>query len=129
MAGRGRVVGSNLGATSYENGDGPSVAEVRVARYVCGCEQVTEVPFSAEATDLPAVWDCGSCGRPAVADGLDPLVAEQVLAAASMTTRNGKPLSGKTPWEHVLARRSVADLEAILAERLAVLRGGMRASA
>lgn len=126
---RGRVVGSNLGTTSYENGDGPSLAQVRRARYVCSCGHITDVPFSAEATDLPAVWDCSGCGQAAVADGLDPQVAEQALAAASPTLRHGKPIGGKTPWEHVRERRSLDDLEVILAERLELHRRRLRATA
>ncbi len=129
MAGRGRIVGSNLGTTSYENGDGPAAA-VNLARYACDLGHVTDVPFSTQATDLPAVWDCATCLRPAAADGLDPQVATAALTASGMLRNgNGKPVSGKTPWQHVRERRSIAELEVILAERLALLRGRIRASA
>jgi hypothetical protein len=128
MAGRGRIVGSNLGGTSYEKGDGPSVAEVRQARYVCPVGHVTEVPFSAEAEDLPAIWDCLECGAGAVADGLDPDLAQQARVQLESAARGGKPVT-KTPWQHLMERRTVPELEAILQERLEMLRGRLRASA
>ena len=130
MAGRGRIVGSNLGSISYENGDGPATAEVRHARYSCDAGHVTDVPFSAEATDLPAVWDCSTCLRPAAADGLAADLRDAAMTAAGAPRNgNGKPAGGKTPWEHVRERRSIAELEVILDERLALLRGRLRASA
>ncbi len=128
VAGRGRIVGSNLGGKSYENGDGPSVAQVRQARYVCRDAHVTDVPFSAEAADLPAVWSCSECGDGAVADGLDPDVAIQAREALAVAARGGKPVA-KTPWQHLMERRTVPELEVILEERLALLRGRLRASA
>jgi hypothetical protein len=128
MAGRGRIVGSNMGSTSYENGDGPSTAQVQRVQYVCADQHLTQVPFSSEVTDVPAVWDCGNCGQEAVADGLDPQAAAQALSAAAHTARHGKPVP-KTPWQHVLERRSIQELEVILDERLALLRGTLRASA
>ena len=128
MAGRGRIVGSNLGGTSYENGDGPSTAEVRAARYVCPDGHITDIPFSAEADDLPAVWDCAECGLGAVADGLDPEVATKAREALELAARGGRPVA-KTPWQHLMERRTVPELEVILDERLALLRGRLRASA
>lgn len=128
MAGRGRIVGSNLGGTSYEKGDGPSVADVRQARYVCPLQHLTEVPFSAEAEDLPAIWDCAECGLGAVADGLDPDLADKAREQVELAARGGKPVA-KTPWQHLMERRTVPELEAILEERLALLRGRLKASA
>ena len=129
MAGKGRIVGSNMGSISYENGDGPSTAQVQRVRYICADQHQTEVPFSAEVTDVPAVWDCGSCRQDAVADGLDAEVSAQALSAAGHAARHGKPVP-KTPWQHVLERRTIPELEVILAERLALLRGKkLRASA
>jgi hypothetical protein len=119
----GRIVGTRLGSHSYENGDGPSKAKVNRARYRCVTAEshVTEVPFSAEATELPVVWHCSQCRGVAIADGVDPEVALGSLAGGAL--RNGKPVSGKTPWQHVRERRTLPELEAILAERLAILRG------
>jgi RNA polymerase binding protein RbpA len=127
MAGRGRIVGSGLGATSYE-GDRPATTAVNRARYVCTDGHLTDVPFSTEATDLPAVWDCARCGARALADGLDPTAVAQAVDGAATAARGGKPVT-KTPWDHVLERRSIPELEVILAERLAVLRGTLRATA
>lgn len=128
MAGRGRIVGSNMGGKSYEKGDGPSTAEVRAARYLCPEGHVTDVPFSAEADALPMVWDCAECGNGAVADGLDPDVATQARDAIDLVARGGRP-PAKTPWQHLMERRTIPELEVILDERLALLRGNLRASA
>jgi hypothetical protein len=63
-----------------------------------------------------------------VADGLDPDVATQAREALAVAARGGKPLA-KTPWQNLMERRTVPELEVILEERLALLRGRLRASA
>ena len=66
------------------------------------------VPFSGEA-EIPAQWECrldGSAAR--LVDGPEP------------EAKKGKPV--RTHWDMLLERRSVADLEEVLAERLDVLR-------
>ena len=117
-----------MGSISYENGDGPSTAQVQRVRYVCAEQHATEVPFSAEVTDVPAVWDCGSCRQDAVADGLDPQVSAQALSAAGHAARHGSP--SRRRRGSTCCTPSIPELEVILAERLALLRGKkLRASA
>jgi len=72
------------------------------------------MPFSVEA-DVPATWECKVCGQTALlVDGTPP------------EEKTGKP--PRTHWDMLMERRSVADLEEVLAERLGVLRAGGIAS-
>jgi hypothetical protein len=67
------------------------------------------VPFAAEA-EIPANWECRVCGALAVtATGDQP------------AAKKAKP--PRSHWDMLLERRTVADLEEVLAERLAVIRG------
>jgi hypothetical protein len=67
------------------------------------------VPFSAEA-ELPANWECRVCGA----------------TAFTVTGDSPAPKKAKAPrshWDMLMERRTLADLEEVLAERLAVIRG------
>jgi hypothetical protein len=70
------------------------------------------VPFAAEA-EIPVNWECRICGATAV-------TATGDLPAP----KKGKP--PRSHWDMLMERRSVADLEEVLAERLAVIRGQRR---
>jgi len=99
--------GSRLGATSYETDFGIELAPREDVSYDCPNGHTTTVPFSAEA-DVPARWECRVCGAVSLRrDGEIP--AEKV----------GKP--ARTHWDMLLERRTIADLEIVLQERLAVL--------
>jgi rubredoxin len=108
--------GSRLGAVSYENDETAEMAERQVARYGCPNGHHFSVPFSVEA-EVPESWECRFCGTTAVRDDRPAPT----------------PVRGKTPrthWDMLLERRSIPELEAILAERLAVMRvTGRRKSA
>lgn len=101
--------GSRLGAVSYENERGQApAARVRVA-FACPNVHSFSIVFAEEA-DLPAAWDCPTCGASALAvDGPAP------------SAKPGKPV--RTHWDMLLERRSVNDLQALLDERLAEIRG------
>ncbi|MBW8804405.1 MAG: RNA polymerase-binding protein RbpA [Catenulisporales bacterium] len=102
--------GTRLGATSYENDAGIDFAPRQDIEYVCPNEHRFIMPFSVEA-DVPPTWECKVCGAVALlVDGAPP------------EEKAGKP--ARTHWDMLLERRSVADLEEVLAERLAVLRDG-----
>ena len=65
-------------------------------------------PIEAE---VPAYWECPRCGAQSLStDGILPEVKAE------------KPV--RTHWDMLLERRSVVELEDILSERLALLRGG-----
>ena len=102
--------GTRLGATSYESDAGIDFAPRQDIEYVCPNEHRFVMPFSVEA-DVPPTWECKVCGAVALlVDGAPP------------EEKAGKP--ARTHWDMLLERRTVADLEEVLAERLAVLRDG-----
>ena len=102
--------GTRLGATSYESDAGIDFAPRQDIEYVCPNEHRFIMPFSVEA-DVPPTWECKVCGAVALlVDGTPP------------EEKAGKP--ARTHWDMLLERRTVADLEEVLAERLAVLRDG-----
>lgn len=99
--------GTNLSALSMETDENVVLSERRITRYVCPNDHVSELPFSVEA-DVPPVWEC-RCGLEAkLVDGPEP--EEKTVKAA------------RTHWDMLLERRSVAELEELLAERLTLLR-------
>lgn len=101
--------GTGLGSNSLESDEGVAPAPTMITEYRCPHGHVTRLPFSIEA-EVPVEWEC-RCGAVALLDG------------ASAPER--KP--GKTPrthWDMLLERRTVAELEELLDERLALLRNG-----
>ena len=115
--------GSTMNAHSYESDQGVAPAETVRRGYHCPVGHVTTLRFSVEAVEIPATWDCPKCGRVAHHDS--------TVAAAESGTAQGRALvsprtsaTGKTHWEMLLERRTLADLEVIFAERLTLLRSG-----
>ena len=99
--------GTRLGAVSYESDRHTEFAPRLSATYDCPRGHVIEMPFAAEA-EVPPTWECRVCGDTALLrDGEQP------------EPKKGKP--ARTHWDMLLERRTVAELEEVLAERLAVL--------
>jgi hypothetical protein len=101
--------GSRLGAVSYETDRNAELAPRKPAEYRCPKGHVFGVPFADDA-EIPLVWECkfdGSLAR--LIDGEEP------------ESKKSKP--ARTHWDMLMERRTVADLEEVLAERLEVLRG------
>jgi hypothetical protein len=100
--------GSRLGAQSYESDLGVEMAPRQSVTYACPRDHRFSVPFSLEA-DVPELWECTVCGAEALrVDGTRP------------EKKAGKP--ARTHWDMLLERRSIKELEVLLAERLALLR-------
>lgn len=100
--------GTRLGTTSYENDRNTDLAPRQEVAYDCPKGHHFAVPFSAEA-DIPPTWECRACGAVALRiDGEEP------------QGKKSKP--PRTHWDMLLERRSIDDLEDVLAERLSVLR-------
>ena len=79
--------------------------------------------FAHDAEELPTTWDCPKCGRTAHAD--ETTAHREATAAGEGPLALFSPRSnssGKTHWDMLLERRTVAELEALLEERLALLR-------
>jgi hypothetical protein len=100
--------GTRLGATSYENDRNTDLAPRQEVGFDCPNGHHFSVPFAAEA-ELPPTWECRVCGAVAV-------------ATAGLTPSPKKVKPPRSHWDMLLERRTVEDLEAVLAERLAVMR-------
>lgn len=104
----GALRGTRLGSTSYESDAGVDFAPRRMTTYDCPRGHVTTLPFAEEA-EIPYEWECATCGERAVLrDGVAP------------DRRPEKPV--RTHWDMLLERRTVAELEEVLAERLEIVR-------
>ena len=107
--------GSRLGAVSYETDRNTELAPRQQGEYLCAKGHRYTVPFAADA-EIPATWECradGLVGK--LVDGIEP------------ETKKAKP--PRTHWDMLLERRTVDELEEVLAERLEVLRGRRTRSA
>ena len=102
---------TGLGSKSHENDRDVTLSPRLQLDFDCPALHHFSVTFSAEAS-LPGSWDCPTCWAPAVrSDGVRAVAEPQ------------KPT--RTHWDMLRERRSVAELEEILAERLALLRAGV----
>ena len=100
--------GSRLGAISYESDRNTELAPRQTREYVCANGHRLQVPFAVDA-EVPSTWECRFDGSTAkLVDGAEP---EQ---------KKTKP--PRTHWDMLLERRTIAELEEILAERLQELR-------
>ena len=90
-------------------------APSRQVPYRCPEGHAFHVRLSAEADVVPVSWACRTCGAAATTD-----LPEAV--EVSVYNRRSGPAS-KTPWQQLRERRSIEELEALLEERLLLLRG------
>ena len=105
------IRGSSLGARSLSTDVGIDLEARVVTSFDCSnCMSAFTVPFAAEA-EIPDAWICSSCGAEATRRG-----------AKAKPSVDETEKVGKTPFEMLLERRSVAELEVILEERLNYLR-------
>ena len=87
----------------------PELVDRTEVTYTCDAKHSFARIFAAEAT-IPTNWDCPHCGKIGT-------------TAASSVVNDSKP-AGKTHWEMVLERRSMAELEVLFTERVRQLRAG-----
>ena len=106
----GTLKGSGLGSKSFEGDQGITLSPRVEVGFDCPAEHRFFIVFSDEAL-LPTSWDCPQCGASA-------LRADGVRAEA----KDEKPV--RTHWDMLRERRSVAELEELLSERLALLKAG-----
>jgi hypothetical protein len=100
--------GSRLGAVSYETDRHAELAPRSEGEYQCQKGHRFTVPFAAEA-EIPSTWECRIDGTLAyLADGQTP--------------EDKKLRPARTHWDMLLERRSMNELEEVLAERLELLR-------
>ena len=102
--------GTGLGAKSFEDEAGVEFAARQEVGYDCPREHHFTLVFAAEA-EIPSLWECPRCGAESLrSDGERPELKEE------------KP--ARTHWDMLRERRSIAELEDLLAERLDLLRSG-----
>jgi hypothetical protein len=101
--------GTRLGSQSLESDSGIQPAARHKVRYDCPHGHSFVVPLSVEA-EIPTLWEC-RCGAEALRED-----AEQP------PLKPGRP--ARTHWDMLLERRTRAELEELLAERLELLRSG-----
>jgi hypothetical protein len=101
--------GSRLGATSLEDDRDIELAPRMLVVFDCPAGHQTRVPMAAEA-DVPPRWECAECGAVALLRG-----------GVQPVEKPKKP--ARTHWDMLLERRTIADLEELLAERLELLHG------
>ncbi|MFZ0161454.1 MAG: RNA polymerase-binding protein RbpA [Kineosporiaceae bacterium] len=101
--------GTRLGAQSLESEAGVQPAARQDITYHCPNGHTVVVPMSVEA-DIPALWEC-RCGSPALRENTE-----------SPDAKPTKP--PRTHWDMLMERRTTAELEVLLEERLALLRSG-----
>ncbi|MBU6243721.1 MAG: RNA polymerase-binding protein RbpA [Actinomycetales bacterium] len=104
--------GSRLGSLSYETDEHVEPAERQMIRYVCPKGHKIVLPFSAEAEEIPLTWGC-RCGEEAA-------VVTRSANLAVPSERAERHV--RTHWDMLLERRSITELEALLQERLALMR-------
>lgn len=101
--------GTRLGAQSLENDTGVQPAARQDVTYNCPNGHAVVVPFSVEA-EVPALWEC-RCGGMALRENTE-----------APEEKPGK--QARTHWDMLMERRTTAELEELLEERLALLRSG-----
>ncbi len=106
--------GSRLGSVSYETERNHDLAPRQIARYRTDNGDEFEVPFADDA-EIPSSWLCRNGMEGALIEGGDPV----------------EPKKGKvprTPWDMLRERRSIEELDALLKERLEIIKSGRRGS-
>jgi hypothetical protein len=99
--------GTRLGALSYETDAHVTPAERMAVTYVCPQGHRSVVPYSVEAEEIPFEWTC-RCGQVATRPDVEPPEAKPEKHQ-------------RTHWDMLLERRTIAELEELLAERLELL--------
>ncbi|GAA4482037.1 RNA polymerase-binding protein RbpA [Microbacterium panaciterrae] len=104
--------GIRLGAQSLQSEEGVVFMERQQSTYTCDtCGHVTTLMFAADA-EAPTTWECRGCGAEA---------RLQVDGKSVEIEANGDK-TARTHWDMLLERRTRAELEELLEERLAFIR-------
>jgi len=100
--------GHGLGSKSLADSQGVELAARQEISFDCPNGHHFTLTFAMEA-ELPTEWECPRCGQPSRrSDGVEPEVKETKAP--------------RTHWDMLRERRSIPELEDILAERLEQIR-------
>lgn len=104
--------GIRLGAQSLQSEEGVVFMERRETTYTCDtCAHVTNLMFAADA-EPPQTWECRACGAEARLN----------VDGQAVTLEVTDEKAARTHWDMLLERRTRAELEELLEERLAFIR-------
>jgi len=104
--------GMRLGAQSLQSEEGVTFSARVPHTYRCGtCGRETVMVFSAEA-EAPDEWECKYCSR----------TATRLVDSEPVIVDHSDQKVARTHWDMLLERRTRAELEELLEERLSVLR-------
>lgn len=100
--------GSGLGAKSFEDETSIEFAPRTELEFACP-QGHSFIKVFAEEAELPTSWECPRCGQ-----------VSQRTDGVPMEVKAEKPV--RTHWDMLRERRSIPELEDLLAERLDLLR-------
>lgn len=101
--------GMSIGSRSMESEHGVEYAERITVYFDCPNGHEFAIPFAGDA-EVPANWECR---------------CSSIALRRNVEVPDEKPAKpARTHWDMLLERRSVEELEALLAERLDLLRSG-----
>ena len=100
--------GSRLGSVSYETDRKDNLAPRSIARYRTVNGEEFAVPFADDA-EIPDTWQCRNGMEGTVISGRVPAEPKKVKVP-------------RTPWDMLLERRTIEELEELLQERLALIK-------
>jgi hypothetical protein len=102
--------GARLGGQSFEDERGIEFVARQQVGYKCPQGHEFEITMSDEA-EVPATWECPRCGA-------------QALNVAGREPESKAEKPARTHWDMLRERRSISELEELLAERVDLLRKG-----
>lgn len=104
--------GIRLGAQSLQSEEGVVFMERRETTYTCDtCAHGTNLMFAADA-EPPQTWECRTCGAEARLN----------VDGQAVTLEASDDKVARTHWDMLMERRTRAELEELLEERLAFIR-------
>ena len=104
--------GIRLGAQSLQSEEGVVFMERRETTYTCDtCGHDTTLMFAADA-EPPQTWECRTCGAE----------ARLTVDGEAVTLEVTDEKAARTHWDMLMERRTRAELEELLEERLAYIR-------
>ena len=104
--------GIRLGAQSLQSEDGVVFHDRAQHTYACStCGRETVLTFAADA-EAPETWECRHCSSEAVL----------MIGSEPIQLTRADPKQARTHWDMLLERRTEAELEELLQERLNFLR-------
>jgi len=106
--------GSRLGAVSYETNRNHQLAPRKTARYRTENGDEFDIPFADDA-EVPGNWLCRNGMEGSLIEGIDLAEAKKVKVP-------------RTHWDMLRERRSIAELEELLKERLEIIKSRRRGS-